>query len=224
MEEMASAMITHMQKVRPNGPYAIAGYSSGGILAFEITKQLMSSGYRVSFLGLIDTYATIINPLSETEFFLTFLRRKFSVFEAFNDSIWWDRASKLTLNDAIEMIRETNLNLNSADIEWEALLSKQRFNYQNICQKFKIDFLPSKIHLFKAVEHHEDDMHRKIKHNVIKSFNLSKLGWENYNQLADFNVVSVDGNHSTMITDPKNRSSLGAKLTKSLFFIKFLKF
>lgn len=34
----------------------------------------------------------------------------------------------------------------------EALISKQRHNYQNLCAAYKFAYLPLQVHLFKAVE------------------------------------------------------------------------
>lgn len=36
------------------GPYCLAGYSFGGIVAFEAARRLTQSGHRVGFLGLLD--------------------------------------------------------------------------------------------------------------------------------------------------------------------------
>jgi len=41
---------------RPHGPYAIAGYSLGSAIAFEIAKELEARGERVAFLGCVDWY------------------------------------------------------------------------------------------------------------------------------------------------------------------------
>jgi thioesterase domain-containing protein/acyl carrier protein len=40
----------------PIGPYAIAGYSFGGIIAFEMVKQLKEAGKFVEMLAMIDTH------------------------------------------------------------------------------------------------------------------------------------------------------------------------
>jgi thioesterase domain-containing protein len=40
--------------VQPAGPYFIAGWSLGGMVAFEIACQLRESGAAVSYLGMID--------------------------------------------------------------------------------------------------------------------------------------------------------------------------
>ncbi len=39
----------------PIGPYAIAGYSMGGIIAYEMAKQLKEAGKKVEMLAMIDT-------------------------------------------------------------------------------------------------------------------------------------------------------------------------
>lgn len=86
--KMANTMISHIKKVRYDSscdPIALAGYSAGGILAFEIAKQLTNTGHSVSILGLIDTYVSVVNPLSETEMFTTTLRHKFTVFKTIDD-------------------------------------------------------------------------------------------------------------------------------------------
>ena len=49
--EIVSTYHTHIKRVQPIGPYAIAGYSFGAMLAFEITKVLERHGDEVHFLG-----------------------------------------------------------------------------------------------------------------------------------------------------------------------------
>ena len=57
IEQMAAKYIEDMLQVQPEGKYAIAGYSLGGFIAFEIAKQLQEMGKEVAFLGIIDTFA-----------------------------------------------------------------------------------------------------------------------------------------------------------------------
>ena len=49
--EVVSTYHEHMRRVQPEGPYAIAGYSFGAMLAFEISKVLESEGEKIGFLG-----------------------------------------------------------------------------------------------------------------------------------------------------------------------------
>jgi amino acid adenylation domain-containing protein len=55
LEEMAEDYVQWMQKVQPNGPYRLAGWSFGGILAFEMAQNLTRKGEEVSMLMPIDT-------------------------------------------------------------------------------------------------------------------------------------------------------------------------
>ncbi|KAI9844989.1 MAG: putative NRPS-like protein biosynthetic cluster [Sclerophora amabilis] len=41
----------HIKSVQPQGPYAIAGYSFGAMLAFEVSKRLEANGDEIGFLG-----------------------------------------------------------------------------------------------------------------------------------------------------------------------------
>ncbi|HEV2645632.1 MAG TPA: alpha/beta fold hydrolase [Acidobacteriaceae bacterium] len=55
VEGMATRMVQMIRSVQPFGPYQIAGWSFGGILAYEIATQLIGINQDVRFLGLIDT-------------------------------------------------------------------------------------------------------------------------------------------------------------------------
>lgn len=57
IEQMAAKYIEDMLQIQPEGKYAIAGYSLGGFIAFEIAKQLQEMGKEVTFVGIIDTFA-----------------------------------------------------------------------------------------------------------------------------------------------------------------------
>jgi thioesterase domain-containing protein len=46
-----------MRELQPNGPYLIAGWCYGGIVAVEMAQQLLKQGEEVAFLGLLETVA-----------------------------------------------------------------------------------------------------------------------------------------------------------------------
>ncbi|MDE1182311.1 acetoacetate--CoA ligase [Paraburkholderia sp.] len=56
VEEMAASYVEQMRTVQPSGPYAIAGYSFGGLIAFEIAQQLRQAGEQIELLFMLDTY------------------------------------------------------------------------------------------------------------------------------------------------------------------------
>lgn len=57
IEEIASVYNAEIIASNPQGPYCLAGYSLGGLLAWEMAKQLIAAGREVKFVGILDTYA-----------------------------------------------------------------------------------------------------------------------------------------------------------------------
>ncbi|MGH2364062.1 MAG: thioesterase domain-containing protein [Chloroflexota bacterium] len=55
LKELAAEYVTAMRRIQPEGPYALLGYSIGGLTAFEVAQQLLAQGEEVAFLGLLDT-------------------------------------------------------------------------------------------------------------------------------------------------------------------------
>ncbi|KAH8671177.1 polyketide synthase [Xylariales sp. PMI_506] len=61
---MATKFIEEMKRRQPVGPYAVAGWSAGGVIAYEIVNQLTKANEEVSNLIIIDAPCPItIEPL-----------------------------------------------------------------------------------------------------------------------------------------------------------------
>ena len=56
LEEIAALYVDEIRAVQPEGPYRLAGWSLGGMIAYEIARQLRSEGSAVNLLALIDSY------------------------------------------------------------------------------------------------------------------------------------------------------------------------
>ena len=57
MEELAAACANDIRSFRPEGPYHLVGSSFGGVLAYEVARQLRCSGARVGLLAMMDSAA-----------------------------------------------------------------------------------------------------------------------------------------------------------------------
>jgi thioesterase domain-containing protein len=57
VEAAAARYIEAIQTVQPTGPYYLIGYSTGGVIAYEIARQLEMAGDPVALLALLDTTA-----------------------------------------------------------------------------------------------------------------------------------------------------------------------
>ncbi|MCF5181466.1 non-ribosomal peptide synthetase, partial [Pseudomonas syringae] len=74
---MAARYLAAIRQVQPKGPYRIGGWSAGGLIAYEMARQLQSSGEKLEFLGIIDTSARLEQQapeaLSEGQFLMDWL-------------------------------------------------------------------------------------------------------------------------------------------------------
>ncbi len=55
IEAMARDYVTVITEARPHGPYALAGFCSSALVAFEMARQLQARGEHVSALILVDS-------------------------------------------------------------------------------------------------------------------------------------------------------------------------
>ncbi|SFN99044.1 acetoacetyl-CoA synthetase [Geodermatophilus obscurus] len=54
IEEVAQRAVSRLRAVQPEGPYSLAGYSFGGLVATAMTAALEAEGETVAWLGLLD--------------------------------------------------------------------------------------------------------------------------------------------------------------------------
>ncbi|RMZ71925.1 conidial yellow pigment biosynthesis polyketide synthase [Pyrenophora seminiperda CCB06] len=67
VHKMAAKFIEEMKRRQPTGPYVLAGWSAGGIMAYEIVYQLTIAGEDVEKLIIIDAcWSLTTNPLSKS--------------------------------------------------------------------------------------------------------------------------------------------------------------
>jgi thioesterase domain-containing protein len=63
LSEIAETHVEQLRTIQPDGPYLLAGWSFGGVLAYEIAQQLTAAGAAVDFLGLLDANP-VIDPIT----------------------------------------------------------------------------------------------------------------------------------------------------------------
>jgi thioesterase domain-containing protein/acyl carrier protein len=56
VEDMAAHYLKEIRELQPEGPYFIGGRSLGGMVAFEMARQLQVQGQSIALLALLDTY------------------------------------------------------------------------------------------------------------------------------------------------------------------------
>lgn len=87
VEEIAKTYLTAIRHHQKSGPFYLTGYSFGGLIVFEIARQLISEGESVGFLGIVDT----MNPAASI--------RSYSLVERVK--IFWISKNDLSLPEKI---------------------------------------------------------------------------------------------------------------------------
>jgi amino acid adenylation domain-containing protein len=59
LREMAARYLAAVREIQPEGPYRLAGWSLGGVVAYEMARQLAEQGQRAEVLALIDSRAPV---------------------------------------------------------------------------------------------------------------------------------------------------------------------
>jgi amino acid adenylation domain-containing protein len=65
IEEMAARYVDELLCFQDTGPYHLAGYSLGGVIAYEMAQQLRGAGHDVPFLAVIDQRRPNLTPGSQ---------------------------------------------------------------------------------------------------------------------------------------------------------------
>lgn len=56
VEDIAAALVKQVRHVRPHGPYCLSGYCMGGVVAYEVARQLAHAGERIERLIMWDAF------------------------------------------------------------------------------------------------------------------------------------------------------------------------
>jgi len=62
IEVLAERYVSVVRSIQPEGPYRLAGWSAGGVIAYEMARQLLTEGETIEFLGLIDSGVVTMSP------------------------------------------------------------------------------------------------------------------------------------------------------------------
>ena len=97
--EMAAYHIERIRSVQPQGPYLVGGMCAGGVIAFEIARQLQKAGQMVALVALIDA-ADVAVPLKTWRFASQRIRSFSTVFHQ-KEPIRFDRRVLLAFTKAL---------------------------------------------------------------------------------------------------------------------------
>ena len=125
VETMAENYISEIRKVQPHGPYFLGGYCMGGMVAFEMARQLEAMDEPTALVALIETYNIHIDSNHLSKRYLYINKIQNIVFHAGNLLIAEpkDMWRFFTQKAGVEMSR-ASISLNSASSRFKKLWGK----------------------------------------------------------------------------------------------------
>lgn len=198
IEDMAAHYIDAITKIHPKGPYALAGFSFGGIVAFEMTRQLKNQGKEVSLTALLDSYVDssyyygtyrrkqLVRYFDITHRRLDFLKEMLVSWKVF----------KMRINGKKEYILKRHFGKCDAMTEQEALALAQFIEADRLVKK-----IVDRYHL--KPQNFEVDLFRS-KDDVNYKLDPTHLGWKKA-ALKGVNIHNISGNHLEIVAPPNDK-------------------
>ena len=206
LEKMAARYVAEIQAVRPQGPYLLGGWSSGGLMAFEIAQQLRRRNQEVGLLALMDTvlpYAyrqpdARIEELDTSDAAMVkeiISRRSFSVREDI---------SALPPEEQLRSVLEEGKKAHfiPADTDLDQFRCLRRIHLMNLhaIKSYVPEIYAGQIDIFRAVESLIPDEVKEIPDVLPLNWTLTG-GWEELTT-KEVAVHEIPGNHKQMMSEP----------------------
>ncbi|MET3524510.1 thioesterase domain-containing protein, partial [Mesorhizobium abyssinicae] len=216
LEEIASQTIVLIKEIQPSGPYRLAGYSSGGILAYAIAQHLLGLGEAVSFMAFIDVALSenlssasptqIVNEVV-LEGFETLDDERFAELERF--------AEQSSISQLLEKAQQIGAIPSKRDLRHDVAMYEKIARFHAALQAYEPPPLPIGIHQFYATEITLPRGER-AKNSIDPKATSPLRGWDRVLSAAAIHAMPVPGDHVSMVNSPGNRKSLALSLSKAL--------
>jgi len=208
IEEMASYYIQELRILQPEGPYLLGGWSSGGVVAFEIAQQLNACGQDVGLLALLDSYTcdsgNTFETFNDSAMLTLFFKHLLASFNSQLTLVNHD-FSEHTLDERLVYIlqqaKKVNVLLPDADVASIHCLFKVFRANLAAWQRYKPQPLSGKITLFQA------------ERSLTKDLQNAEAQWRSLS--SDLEIHVVPGDHYTMLRQD-NAKILGGQLRACL--------
>jgi thioesterase domain-containing protein/acyl carrier protein len=113
IEALAAHYLNEIQIVQPEGPYFLGGICSGGVIAFDIARQLKAQGQQVALLALVEPSPPSVPGLS------AYIKVVNTLFHRFINRVG-HHSSKAAQHNLIEQIAYLRLKVKVAANLWAA--------------------------------------------------------------------------------------------------------
>ncbi|MDX2158549.1 MAG: SDR family NAD(P)-dependent oxidoreductase [Hyphomicrobiaceae bacterium] len=185
VEDMAMSYVAAIQEVDPEGPYCLLGYSGGGVIGYEMARQIEAAGQKVALLAMIDSLAPTHAHGASIADWLRF---------AYREGI--DRLAeqlKLGLQQTVE--------------QWSRRLQPQAGSKESVDQlvvnseRVFDAYVRAQSHYYTRPYAGEVVLFRAVRGGIPFQMAGPTLGWDQHVG-ERIEVHDIDGNHATIIEPP----------------------
>ncbi len=208
LPDMAAYYIQAIREQQPEGPYYLAGHSIGGVVAWEMARQLLDAGQEIAFIGLLDSHLpnrTLMKTLQGDANLL----KLFADINLGNLGLNIKDIKHLPRDELISQAVEASQGAINYDFLENALSIMKGF--QQMLMNYKAQPLPLDATLIRAEAATQSTMSR-----IGKALSVSKdtLGWEKLVQ-GYLDLRTTTGDHNGMLHEP-DVAQLAATLNAAL--------
>ena len=206
IEEMAAHYIKEISIQNPDGPYCLAGYSLGGLIAYEMADQFLKLGKKVPLIAMFDAVAKDNNDSGFAKKLAKRLNKtKYNLSLVVKHPSKTIKYKKNVLNMKLKQNKIAYKDLQNAEEIEESYNPMSKLVYEkslDAFDKYVMKPLPIAIDLFKA------------KDQMFYLDDFKYLGWQKFANKG-VRLHEVDGNHYTMF-DAEYGKKLALKVQKCL--------
>ncbi len=195
MEQMAALYLQAIRKVQPHGPYLLGGWSSGGMIAFELARQLEQHGETVERILMLDTPAPMQHEAVDEGILLRWFLEDINFgFDAHTMPLD-ELGSGVSLECALALIaRQYGLTI-AVDVAQLNLIYAVFKGVLDACRRYRPTPIQADIALLRASEGLVSEF---INHQAA---DLADWGWQALTH-GQVTTVPVPGTHHTILTPP----------------------
>ena len=188
IEALAEHYLQRLREVQPQGPYRLGGWSMGGVIVFEMARQLDEHGERVELLALIDSYAPQSIARPENHDLLRAFVEDFEGVSGRSLGFSLDDLRQLSLEESLAALleRARALELVPDELELAELQGLFELYRANLSALFAYEprAYAGKVTIFSSAAPDSDPAH----------------GWTHY--APNLNVIEIEGDHYSIINGP----------------------
>jgi amino acid adenylation domain-containing protein len=174
IQQHASQALSKIRNRQPAGPLALAGYSIGGNLAYEVARQAVNAGQQIDWLGILDAEAPSMEQVLRAQVTLRWRLRRL---RQQSPGVRWSRYAQA----ALRVLRSGR----------DALWTQNDFDYRGAIEMVCGNQQPG----------HEVPLHLFVSEASATDAEAELLGWDEFHK-GTLTVDRFAGDHATILDLP----------------------